>query len=48
MLCHDYEGVMLDLCTPLQVKCYRFVHNQEFHNVFEQFYSKFKHFVLDN
>jgi len=20
--CHDYEGVMLVLCTPLQVKCY--------------------------
>jgi len=19
---HDYEGVMLGLCTPLQVKCY--------------------------
>jgi len=19
---HDYEGVMLVLCTPLQVKCY--------------------------
>jgi len=23
MSCHDYEGVMLVLCTPLQVKCYR-------------------------
>jgi len=22
MSCHDYEGVMLVLCTPLQVKCY--------------------------
>jgi len=21
--CQDYEGVMLVLCTPLQVKCYR-------------------------
>jgi len=21
MSCHDYEGVMLVLCTPLQVKC---------------------------
>jgi len=20
--CHGYEGVMLVLCTPLQVKCY--------------------------
>jgi len=23
MSCHGYEGVMIDLCTPLQVKCYR-------------------------
>jgi len=22
MSCHYYEGVMLVLCTPLQVKCY--------------------------
>jgi len=22
LICHDYEGVMLVLCTPLQVKCY--------------------------
>jgi len=22
--CHDYEGIMSVLCTPLQVKCYRF------------------------
>jgi len=22
--CHDYEGVMLVLFTPLQVKCYQF------------------------
>jgi len=25
MSCHDYEGVMLVLCTPLQVKCYRMI-----------------------
>jgi len=23
MSCDDYEGVMLVLCTPLQVKCYQ-------------------------
>jgi len=23
MSCHDYEGVMSVLCTPLQVKCFR-------------------------
>ncbi len=23
MSCHDYEGVMSVLCTPLQVKCYQ-------------------------
>jgi len=23
MSSHDYEGIMLVLCTPLQVKCYR-------------------------
>jgi len=27
MSCHDYEGVMLVLSTPLQVKCYRSVQN---------------------
>jgi len=21
--CHGYKGIMLVLCTPLQVKCYR-------------------------
>jgi len=21
-MCHDYEGVMFVLCTPLQIKCY--------------------------
>jgi len=25
MSCHDYEGVMLVLCTPLQVKCHPFL-----------------------
>jgi len=24
MSCHDYEGLMSVLCTPLQVKCLRF------------------------
>ncbi len=23
--CHDYEGVMSVLCTPRQVKCYRYM-----------------------
>jgi len=23
MSCHDYEGVMLALCTPHQLKCYQ-------------------------
>ncbi len=23
LMCHDYEGVISVLCTPLQVKCYR-------------------------
>jgi len=25
MSCHDYEGVMLVLCTPLQVKCFQII-----------------------
>jgi len=25
MSCHDYEGVMSVLCTPLQVKCYHII-----------------------
>jgi len=28
MSCHDYEGVMLALCTPLQVKCYHLGDNE--------------------
>jgi len=26
---HDYEGVMLVLCTPLQVKCYQMIKLKE-------------------
>jgi len=31
MSCHDYEGVMSVLCTPLPVKCYHFMY---FHDYF--------------
>jgi len=27
--CHDYEGVMLVLCTPLKVKCYQKLKNNQ-------------------
>jgi len=33
MSCHDYEGVMPVLCTPLQVKCYPELHNAEIKQV---------------
>jgi len=29
MSCHDYEGAMLVLCTPLQVKCYQEVNTTQ-------------------
>jgi len=29
MSCHDYEGVMSVLCTPLQVKCYQKIYTME-------------------
>jgi len=29
MSCHDYEGVMPVLCTPLQIKCYPTLLEQE-------------------
>jgi len=41
MSCHDYEGVMPVLCTPLQVKCYLKLFPSPTHKLFSAVLFKF-------